>query len=466
MESKNLLTYNAKVVQIEQSFYAPVSIIYGYELPINTTYCFLSRILPYGFNDTDIEEPKQTQKYIKNIFKNIFVAKKINTADICPVIPRVDWSENTVYDCYSDDKDMFAKTESGNNVYNFYVRNKFDQVFKCLSNNTKLITNIPTGQTSTIEPYFQPGTYQTNNIFKGEDDYKWKYIYTIDTGKKIKFMDTNWMPIPIGTNRLNPLVSPVGHGGIEVINVIYGGAGYHRDINSNESVVIEGDGTGAAATIVFKGNTIKDILITNPGTNYTYATVSIDTVDTYPPSEIAILDFPISPIGGHGFDPISELGTNNIMYTVEFNGDEDGKVPTNIDYRQIGLIVNPISLNSLDLASDDIYKTSTDLLVAAGAGIYTPDELIYQGPKNNPTFEGSMLSFNTSTNIINILPIKGTLRDDTSIFGNNSGCVRTLLSSTPPDFVIESGYLTYIENRPTITRSIDGIEQFKFVLSY
>ena len=231
-------------------------------------------------------------------------------------------------------------------------------------------------------------------------------------------------------------------------------------------MVIEGDGTGAAATIVFKGNTIKDILITNPGTNYTYATVSIDTVDTYPPSEIAILDFPISPIGGHGFDPISELGTNNIMYTVEFNGDEDGKVPTNIDYRQIGLIVNPISLNSLDLASDDIYKTSTDLLVAAGAGIYTPDELIYQGPKNNPTFEGSMLSFNTSTNIINILPIKGTLRDDTSIFGNNSGCVRTLLSSTPPDFVIESGYLTYIENRPTITRSIDGIEQFKFVLSY
>ena len=230
---------------------------------------------------------------------------------------------------------------------------------------------------------------------------------------------------------------------------------------------IDGDGTGATAIVTLAGDVIKDIIVTNPGTNYTYATVSLITDVNYPASSVAVLEVPITPIGGHAFDPISELGTNNLMYTVEFNGDEDGMVPTNIDYRQIGLIVNPISsLTSPDTADADIYKTSTDFLVAGGAGIYTSDERIYQGTMANPTFEGLMLSFNTSSNIMNIIPIKGTPKLNTPIFGTNSGCVRTLLSVNYPSFVIESGYLTYIENRPVITRSVDGIEQFKFVLSY
>jgi hypothetical protein len=463
--ANNLLTYNSKVTQIEQAFYSPVSIISGQNKTINTTYCFLAHILPYGSNDTDIEVPEQTQKYIKKIFRNIFVAKKINSSDICPVIHRVNWSENNVYDVYSDDIDILAKDENGFNVYNFYIKNKFDQVFKCLSNNANLIDDIQVGQISTIEPYFQPGTYQTNNIFNGVDGYKWKYIYTIDTGNKIKFMDSTWMPIPIGNNRLNPTVSPSGYGGIEVINVLYGGSGYNPTTTIN--VVIEGDGTGATAIVLLDGDSIKDIIVTNSGSNYTYASAYLSVESTSPPSSTAVLELPISPIGGHGFDPISEFGTNNIMYTVEFNGDENGMIPTDIDYRQVGLIVNPIStLTSPDTADADIYKTSTDFLVAGGAGIYTSDELIYQGPMENPTFEGVMLSFSTSTDIINIIPIRGTPKLNTPIFGKVSGCVRTLLSVNYPYFIIESGYLTYIENRPTITRSFDGIEQFKFVLSY
>lgn len=465
MTTHNLLTYNAKVAQIEQAFYAPVSIISGQTKVINTTYCFLSYILPYSINDNTVEVPEQSQSYIKKIFKNIFVAKKIHSNDISAVIHRVNWTPNIVYDVYSDTIDILDKDGNGVNTYNFYIKNKFDQVFKCLSNNAHLVNGLPVGQASTVEPYFQPGTYQTNNIFQGVDDYKWKYIYTIDAGTKIKFMDSTWMPIPIGNNRLNPTVSPLGYGGIEVINVIYGGSGYNP--TTNIDVVITGDGIGAKATVTLDGDAIKDIIVTNPGTNYTYATVSLITDVDYPASSTAILEIPISPIGGHGFDPISELGTSNIMYTVEFNGDEDGMVPTDIDYRQIGLIVNPISsLTSPDTADADIYKTSTDFLVAGGAGIYASDERIYQGPRTNPTFEGVMLSFNTSSDIINIIPIKGTPKLNIPVFGEVSGCVRTLLSVNYPSFLIQSGYLTYIENRPVITRSMDGIEQFKFVLSY
>ena len=465
MITKNLLTYNAKVAQVEQAFYAPVSIIAGHEKPINTTYCFLSYILPYSDNDVTVEVPKQSQSYIKRTFKNIFVAKKIKLSDISPVIHRVDWRENIIYDAYLDDIDNFNKDQNGFNTYNFYVKNKFDQVFKCLSNNSHLVNNVPVGRASTVEPYFQPGTYQTNNIFQGVDNYKWKYIYTVDVGTKIKFMDSTWMPVPVGNTSLNPLVSPLGYGGIEVINVLYGGSGYNP--STNIVVNIDGDGTGATAVVELIGDVIKDIKVTNPGTNYTYANVSLITDVNYPAGSVAVLQIPISPIGGHGFDPKSELGVANIMYTIEFNGNEDGMIPTDIDYRQIGLIVNPITtLSSPDVASGDIYKTSTDFLVAGGAGIYISDEKIYQGPSSNPTFEGVMLSFNTSTDIINIIPIRGTPKLNVPLFGEKSGCVRTLLSIDLPLFVIESGYLTYIENRPAITRSVDGIEQFKFVLSY
>lgn len=465
MANHNLLTYNSKVSQIEQAYYAPVSEISGQSKVINTTYCFLSHILPYSNNDVAVEYPLQTQQYIKKIFKNMFVAKKIHSNDISPVIQRVNWTANTIYDVYSDDIDILAKDQNGLNVYNFYVKNKFDQVFKCLSNNAHLVNNIPVGQTSTVEPYFQPGTYQTNNIFQGVDDYKWKYIYSVDAGPKIKFMDNTWMPIPIGNNRLNPTISPYGYGGIEVINVIYGGSGYNPI--STITVVIDGDGIGATAVVVLDGDVIKNISVTNPGTNYTWATASLRTDINYPPSSVAVLKVPTSPLGGHGFDPISELGTSNIMYTVEFNGDEDGMIPTDIDYRQIGLIVNPISsLTSPDVADADIYKISTDFLVADGAGEYISDEVVYQGPRLKPTFKGLMLSFNTSSNVINIVPIQGTPKIGSQVYGTNSGCIRTLLTVNYPRFIIESGYLTYIENRTPITRSFDGIEQFKFVLSY
>lgn len=465
MTTKNLLTYNAKVAQIEQAFYAPVSLISGQDTIINTTYCFLSYVAPYPLGDAVVEEPKQTQQYIKTIFKNIFVVKKINSADISPVIHRVDWITNTTYDVYSDDIDILVKDVNGFNVYNFYVKNKFDQVFKCICNNSSLVDGIEVGQPSIYEPYFQPGAYQTNNIFTGADGYKWKYIYTIDAGSKIKFMDTTWMPIPIGNNRLNPTISPLGYGGIENINVLDGGSGY--DPTSAINIVITGDGTGATGTVSLSGNTISDINITSPGSNYTYAGAYLTYDSASPPSSNVIMEVPISPIGGHGFDPISELGTNHIMYTVEFNGDEGGLVPVDIDYRQIGLIVNPISsLTTPDTADEDIYKTSTDFMVAGGAGQFLLDERIYQGTSSNPTYEGTMLSFNTSTDVINIMTIHGTPKLNTPVFGKTSGCVRTLLSVNYPRFIIESGYLTYIENRPAINRSFDGIEQFKFVLSY
>jgi hypothetical protein len=453
MANKNLLTYGARVSQIKQDYYSPAAVVLPSTLPLATTYCFLAKVDPWP-DENNPTTPTQDQLNIKKVFKNIFAAKLINSSSISPVIPRVDWNSGTIYDYYRDDIDIFVKDANLNNVYNFYVKNKYDQVFKCLWNNN--------GNISTSEPFFEPGSYDTNNVYTGPDGYKWKYIYTIDTGAKVNFMDNTWMPIILGKVP-NPLLSDAGYGSIDVVNILNGGSGYNP-ANSIITISIDGDGSGFVGSANVVNGAISNIIVTSPGSNYTYANVIITTSS----GSGAIAISPTSPVGGHGFDPVSELGCSHVMYTAEFNGSEGDEIPTDIDYHQVGLLVDPTTQAlSPAYANGSVYRTTTDIIVAPAFGAYTNDEYVYQGPSlAAATFIGSVLSFNTSTNVVRVLNTKGTITTNAPLFGYSSGTTRTLLSYSSPNFVILSGYLAFIENRAGIQRSSDGIEQFKFVLGY
>jgi hypothetical protein len=454
MANKNLLTYNAKVTQVEQDYFAPVASVTGSSIPVSTMYCFLSRVLPWT-NENDPSIPNQDQKSIKDIYKNIFVVKKVNASNISPVIQRIDWEAGYVYDYYQDDVDMFETDLNGFLIREFYVRNKYDQVFKCLWNNN--------GGVTSDEPFFQPGSFGTDNIFTGTDGYKWKFMYTIDVGRKTKFMDITWMPVPVQKTTPSPNTRSAGWGDIEVINVVNTGSGYDP-ANSTLNIVITGDGIGANATAQVVNNQITDVLVVNQGSNYTYANVSVVSSLGSNATFIA----PVSPIGGHGYDSVSELGCSRTMVTIEFNGSENGNIPIDIDYRQVGLIVNPTARStSPNPANGAIYKTTTDVVVAPGFGIYGLDETVYQGTSlETASFSGTVLSFDEASNVIKLINTTGTRTLNAPITGNSTGTQRTVLTVSTPDFVIYSGFLTYIENRASVQRSVDGIEQFKFVLKY
>ena len=455
MANKNILTNGSKVSQIELMYYAPVAVVPPYLTePINVFYCFLSKPSPWP-DEINPPVPATDLKALKEVCRNMFIAKKIKTNDISPVIQRVDWTSGVMYNYFQDDGDMFTKDANGYITYVFYVKNKYDQVFKCLWNNND--------QPSTVEPYFEPGTYTANRMFQGEDGYKWKFMYTIDTGLKLKFMDKEWMPVAIGSNTPNPLVTTAGAGSIDVINVNYGGSGYDPG-NSVVQVVITGDGTGAAATANVQNGVITDIVVTNPGSNYTYASAVIES--GY--GSDAVLTLSTSPVGGHGFNPISELGCDHVMLTCEFEGSEGGLLPTDIDFHQLGIIVNPTTKQYNPLyANGVVYSTTTDIIVAAGSDSgFEMDEIVYQGSVDNPTFTATVLYFNPSTNLLKLINTKGVPVINSPIFGQTTKSTRTVLSYSLPNFEVHSGYLAYIENRPGVQRSDDGIEQFKFVLGF
>lgn len=458
--NKNILTYNAKVSAVEQDYFAPIAILPITGQAISTIFCFLSRVDPWS-DDKNPVQPTQDQQYLKTVFKNMFVVKQVTSNDISPVVPRNDWVNGTVYNFYQDNVDMFAQDSSGNFLNNFYIRNRYDQVFKCLWNNN--------GAASTVEPFFQPGTYGSNNIFQGADQYKWKYIYTIDAGTKRRFMDTTWMPVPVGQNTPGPVFDNNGNivgawsGDIEVINVTNGGSGYQSNVSV--TVAITGDGYGATGSALVSANgTITDIVVTNPGQNYTFATVSINSNSGSGATAIA----PVSPIGGHGWDPVSELGCSQVMFTCEFNGSENGVIPIDIDYRQVGLLIDPDAKSTYpNAANGAIYNATTQLTVAPGFGAYVSDEILYQGSSlDTATYTATVLSFNQASNIVSLINITGTPTLNAPVFGSSSGTVRTLLAVATPDILLPSGYLSYIENRSGVQRSSDGIEQIKFVLGY
>ena len=210
------------------------------------------------------------------------------------------------------------------------------------------------------------------------------------------------MPIPATIASASPLNKPAGYGNIDVINVTDVGANYNTDV----TITITGDGTGATGTAVKSNGAITDITVTSSGSNYTYANVII----TSSTGSNAIAIAPVSPVGGHGSDPISELGCSHVMLTSQFNSSESGLIPIDITYHQLGLLIDPVLDSTGNKANGTIYKTTTDLIVSSGFGDYIQNEMIYQGDTlETSTFSARVLNFDSSNNIVYTINTKGSL---------------------------------------------------------
>jgi hypothetical protein len=453
-----VVTHGGATHEVQQYYDSVIVQLPGSNVTKTTKYCFLSRVDSWDDPNTEPNEenspptPQLNQKSINDVFKNMFVIKRVYPQDMRPLIDRIDWTSGFNYAMYRDDIDIIARNSNGYMIYKFYVKNRFDQVFKCLWNNN--------GGASTDEPYFQPGTLNSNGIYTGADGYKWIYIYTIDAALKQRFLDNDWMPTPmaipagIGANTVNS-------GNVPVVNPITRGSGYA----SNTVVRVIGANTKpAVATAIIENGEIVDYVVTDPGEGYTSANVEI--ISTTGTGAIASAN--VSPIGGHGSDPFEEFGAQNIMVTTTFTEDESNLIPTDINYRQIGFIINPVAKSAFpNQCEKPIYSTTTDLVVSNGFDFYTSDEIVYQGTDlANATFFGTCLSFDNDTNVLRLINTTGTASNGFTLIGETTGTSRTVLNVSLPDYIPFSGYITYIENRTGTQRSADGSEQVRLVVGF
>ena len=317
-------------------------------------------------------------------------------------------------------------------------------------------------ETTSEEPMFDIGTFNKENIIITNDGYKWRYIYTIDPGKKQKFFSNDWMPISPTVDR--KYSAKANFGQIDAINIISRGDGYQNG-NSTIAVSVTGDGQGIEAYSYVSNNKLLQIYVANTGSDYTYANVNLIPNAYGGNNAIAVAS--VSPSGGHGSDPLSEFGCKNAMITCQVIGTEDGNVPVDIKYRQLGLISNPYSIKDLTApANNSIYEIDTRLLLSDVNGTFLNDEVLYQGISlNNQTYMANCLSF-TSNDDLRVINTDGSISLNYPIYGANSGAHAIVVGEVLPDILINSGRIVYIENRVSVTRSENDTELFRLVINY
>ena len=251
-------------------------------------------------------------------------------------------------------------------------------------------------------------------------------------------------------------------GSIEAVFVMYSGSGYSA--NNPPTVTLVGDGTGATAiaTVNATSTGIERITITNKGAGYTYANAILSVATANSANVRPIM----SPPGGHGARPAEELGGTYAIINTRLRGTEDGILDVQNEFRQTALIKNPFLLNTQNLASNLVYSQTTTLIMDQGISNYAEDEFVYQGSSlATATFRGTVASWNPDTNVLELVDTIGNPTTDI-LTGNSTKVSRYVESVIAKDLQPYSGSLLYINNITPIQRASDQTEDFKIVISF
>ena len=415
-------------------------------------------------------------------FNDLLALKKIASSDITFVIPRRNWTANTVYDYYRHDYGTrITGTTTTQTSYtgattlfdaSFYVITSVRNVYKCLDN----FNNAQ----STIEP-----TGNSTAVLTTGDGYKWKYMYTLSSTQQANFLSTDYMAV-----ETNSTVSAAAiNGSISVVKIKSTGTGGTDGTFTN--IPIRGDGLNGRVTVVVSSGIISSVTITNAGTNYTFGYIrnadigSANLVNSE-------LDVIISPKGGHGFNAVSELGGFFVMLNVSLEGTESantGDFTADNDFRKIVLIRNPFSGGSL--ATSNTLRGTKAIKIAAAPppGTFVTDETITQ---TSTGATGKVVEWDSTNKILHYIQTRfnseglDTNGDLTAFNGTNiitgqtsgaTGTPSAVASETADQITFTNGYrgsevdihkgdVLYIENRAPITRAADQTENIKLVIEF
>jgi hypothetical protein len=185
-------------------------------------YIFIGNNVPYA-NESSPDSLVDTISTEKDVWNNIYAAKKVTANDVELVIPKVTWSANSKYRNYDDTIDIntLLSSNTAQGLSPMYVITTGRNVYKCMSNNSSA--------NSTIEP---SGDYTTSNgNIATADGYLWKYMYNVKPSNK--FLTTDWIPTPTSTSQLDYNVNDTGvvDGELTRIIVTANGTNYREASN-------------------------------------------------------------------------------------------------------------------------------------------------------------------------------------------------------------------------------------------
>jgi hypothetical protein len=183
----------------------------------------------------------------------------------------------------------------------------------------------------------------------------------------------------------------------------------------------------------------------------------------------------ISPKHGHGADPIEELGGNYVILNSRLEYAEgSGDFPTDNDFRQIGVVVNPTDTNN-DLITDATAKAYKTMTFQSSSFVApTVDTLVRNAnPETKTTAVGVVVSVDSTLRIISYLPYPNEAGNFVAFANSNSiysatntahGTLNASSAIAAEEVLRHSGDIIYLENRGAVSRASDQIEDIKLIV--
>ena len=381
----------------------------------NAMYMFIGRPLSWT-DDNNPPTPVDSLNDEYDAYANMVALKKVSSTDVSHAIIRRDWTSGTAYDEYRHNYTSSNTATSGASTLwasTFYVVTSDYNVYKVISNNG--------GANSTVMP-----TGTSTSILTTADGYKWKFMYSISASDVIKFVTSDFIPVKtigakaavegdvggLGTAASDDnsaqwdVENGATDGTIEHARVTAGGSSYGSDGTYN--VAISGDGASGQLTVTVSSGAITAVAINAVGSGYSVASIDNSLLQTATSSTGtgASFDIIISPKNGHGADPVEELGGNYVIANSRLEYAEgSGDFPTDNDFRQIGLIVNPTDAGGNTLSSATTLSALNRITLDSGATMPVVDDTIANAASiTSGTAVGKVVSIDSTNRYIYFLP--------------------------------------------------------------
>ena len=294
-----------------------------------------------------------------------------STKDINPIVTSDGYLWKYMYTITKTDYEKFASTTyvpltPNNSVITGAVAGRIE-VIKVLSGGARYDNYIASGtfKTGDIRVFGSDTTYGAPESASSIDDYYRGCVLRMTSGSQngqfrriVNYEGTTTQKLFLLDSGFD--APPAVNDTYEIYPYIYVWGDGNESVPAEAMAII--DSTSA--------NAISEIEVLEPGQGYRYALASVGESSEevpYTPSSIFI-DLPtvisssadfetaslkpiLSPKGGHGSDPYAELLANRLCVSVKFSQSEGGKIPIENDFRQVGIIKNPL-FHNVDLLID------------------------------------------------------------------------------------------------------------------
>jgi hypothetical protein len=284
--------------------------------------------------------------------------------------------------------------------------------------------------TSTLFIAGVSGTWYSGQRVRGNSSSLTADIVTVDSNPNITINN------PAGAFTLGEPVdfrsSTGSNTGIAILSSIVNLSRGSIEYEIAPTVKITGDGAGAIAVSTVNGtigfsNSINSISVISSGSGYTQANIEVYSNTLY--GSGAVVTPVISPLSGHGSDPISELGARYAGITVKFDttSNESWYYPSNVSFRRVGILMNPKFANA---TVETVDYTTVDLTLTSQVGSLETDEYVLQA---TTSAVGRVSSSNSTS--VRLYDTRGTFIQSNTITGLSSGATANVSSVASVRFI-------------------------------